>query len=124
MKIKLIELINAYIALMEIKNTNKIPFALAWQISDITEVLEKHNVRFNNERNELLKKYGEENKEKKGFYDFSKDNGVKFNKEIEILSNIIIEIKGVQKLDKKILFDSGIKINENVNIIALKLFVK
>ena len=124
MKLHLYQIVNAGNSFLELKKNNEMPFSLAWLIDDVLEPLDKHLQRFNEEKNKLVKELGEPDKDKPDMYAIKAENIATFNDKINEISQTIIEIKNPVKINKKELFDSDIKINGNVDLTAMKLFIK
>ena len=122
MKLELFQIVDIYNSFAEIKKSNEMPFALAWQISDTLEPLKKHIERFNEERNKLIKQYGKEDKENNQFL-VEAEKITEFTEKLNQVGKTEIELKGIKKIKKDELFNSNIKINGAVNIEAIKVFI-
>ena len=73
MKLTIEKALSIYNSLSTIKNDNSISITMVWAIDDILEQLKKHVERGENERQNLLKKYGDEVKDKQGVFEIKDD---------------------------------------------------
>ena len=124
MKLELFRLVAAYESFLNIRKSNELPFKLAWEISDLLESLEKHYKRFTDEKNKLVKEFGEPDEKNSEMYMIKPEKARIFNDKIEEIGKTSIELKEVVKIEKNKLFDSNIKINGNIDFVALKLFIR
>lgn len=123
MKIELFKIVQAYESFINLQKSNALPFKLAWDVADLLEPLEKHYKRFLDEKNKLVKEYGEPDEKNKEIYTIKPEKISLFNNKIEEIGKIQVDIKLV-KIDKKALFDSDVKINGNSDLQAMKIFIK
>lgn len=124
MKIELYKVVQAYESFTNLQKSNALPFKLAWDVADLLEPLEKHYKRFLDEKNKLIKEYGEPDEKNKEMYMIKSEKMEVFNTKFEEIGKIEIDIKAPVKIDKKALFDGDIKINGNSDLQAMKIFIK
>lgn len=119
---KLIEIVNAYEALVLIKSSNDLNFSLAWKIEDLIGSMEKHYNRYNEQREKLVKKFGLQNEN--GSFRIEPENRASFNKEMEELVTSNINFKAEEKISLVELIDAKIIVKKNLNLGALKPFIE
>ena len=118
---ELSKIVNAYEALALIKQNNDLPFALAWKISDHMENLEKHYKRYNEQRSEIVQKYGTSNGD--DTFKIKGDDLPIFNDEMTKLLQTKIKATIEQDIEMVELIDAKITITKDVNLSALKPFI-
>lgn len=123
MKIELYKVVQAYESFTNLQKSNALPFKLAWDVADLLEPLEKHYKRFLDEKNKLIKEYGEPDEKNKEMYMIEPNKVDLFNEKFGELGKTEIDVTLV-KIDKKALFDSDVKINGNSDLQAMKIFIK
>jgi hypothetical protein len=124
MKVELFEIVEAFESFTNLRKSNELPFKLAWEISDLLEPLEKHYKRFQDEKNKLIKEFGEPDKDKPDMYIIKPEKARLFSEKMQEIGKTPIELKNIVKIEKNKLFVDDIKINGGVNLQALKIFIK
>jgi hypothetical protein len=118
MKLKLIEIVNGYSIFSTIDE--KLPIKLSWEVDDLLEILKKYVQRFDKERVELLKKFGEEIEDKPGTFKITDETN--YLSEINKLAETEVELEFKQiSLDS--LDAAGVKLQHNAAQF-IKPFVK
>ena len=118
---ELAKIVDAYEALAQIKSTNNLPFKLAWKFSDIIESLEKHYVRYNEEKKKIVTALGEGNGD--DTFKIPKENLDKFQKQMSemLLHDIDLDINN--SFDVADLIDANLVINKEVNLGAIRPWI-
>lgn len=119
---ELSKIVNAYEALSKIQSTNNLPFLLAWQFSDVLESLDKHYKRYNEEREKIVKKYGEPNEDES--YRIKPENLTKFQSDMNKLLLTKIDLKVDDVIQLEDLIDAKLVINKDVNLSFIRPFIK
>ena len=122
MKIQLIKIVNGFEAFTHLTANNDLPFALAWKIADILEIMEKHVKRFNASKDDLVKNYGKPDPKNKDMYLILDKDRKEFEKHMQELSDHDIEIE-YEKLSKSELLNADLKVTSKVNMMALRPFI-
>lgn len=125
-KIKLTEAADAYYALSNIVSKNDFPFEFAWEIEDISEVLEKHTKRFEEARNKLLKEFAKPNGSPgpDGKQSFTVTNQKKFEDGMKELVEIEVEIAFEPISYSKLKSVAGLSVNPQDLTVLKKNFIE
>lgn len=124
MKITLLEVAEAFTAMNAIKEGNELPILIAWAMGDWVTELAPINERYNEQRNDLLKKYGKPSPENTNEFMIQPENVRKFTPELEKLNAIEVNLNGPKKLNLDELQTAGVKIPPGVSLTALRLFIQ
>lgn len=123
MKLTIEQALSIYNSLSTIKNDNSISIKIVWAIDDILELLKKHVERGEKERQNLLKKYGDEVKDKEGVFEIKDDKKEIFFNELKEIFDYEIE-EDIKQISFDDLQKEEIKISKNVDTAILRLIIK
>ena len=123
MKFELFRVVAAVEALNRITEDNEIPFTLAWKISDLVEVMQKHYDRFNDEKNVIVKKFGVAQEGGTEIFEIPAKRRAEFETELKKITDIEVEIGKFEKLARADIIAADLKISKGVSISALKPFI-
>lgn len=70
-----------------------LPVAVSFRIGLLTKNIQPHLKTVSEQKNDLAKKLGIEDKEKKGQYSFEGENKDKFNEEMKKLGDVKVDVK-------------------------------
>lgn len=107
-KIKLDDVVTGYAALQNFSNAGRLGWDLTWEIDDLTEALEKHFKRYNDEKMEFLKAWGDPSEDARGNptgrYNIRKEHKEEYDDAMEKLGNTEVTVEfeplDFDKLDK------------------------
>ncbi len=119
---ELSKIVNAYEALNSLRATNTLPFTLAWKVSDLMDLLEKHYKRFQDERQKIIMQYGNVNGDDS--YSVPQNKVKDFRDAIEkiLVHNVKLEFE--PELEYKDFVDAKIVITKETDFTAIRPFVK
>ena len=124
MKITLLEVAEAYGAMVAIKDGNDMPILIAWAMGEWLAELAPVHERFNEQRNDLLKKYGKATPDKPNEFLIAPAQLGKFTPELDKLNAVEVEVAGQPKLKIAELHECGVKVPPGVSLKAMQLFIE
>ena len=124
MKIKLIDAVEAYAAMVAIKEGNELPILIAWALGEWFIELAPINARYQEQHEVLAKKFGKPDPENATLVIIDPAKIPAFTKERDKLNAIEVEVEKKEPLKLDELASVGVKVPPVPNLSALRLFIQ
>lgn len=123
MNLTIEQCISIFNSLNTLKQKNTLSFSLIWSFDDIINELKTHVERGEKERQNLIKKFGDEVNDKEDTYEIKEANKGQFLEELQKVFNYSVKVD-IKKLCFDDLQKEDLKVSKNVDTSTLRLIIE